>query len=116
MSSPCMGCAKRILESGFITDVIYVDAYRDQSSIEFLVSQGISVQKVNAPTCLTLMDAADAVKSSLLISYMQECFTDTVQQALNEQHKVPKFADIYAQVKFPFHSGLIEAQLYDQGE
>lgn len=99
MSSPCMGCAKRILESGFITDVIYVDAYRDQSSIEFLASQGISVQKVDAPTCLTLMDAADAVKSSLLISYMQECFTDTVQQALNEQHKVPKFADIHAQVK-----------------
>lgn len=99
MSSPCMGCAKRIVESGFITDVIYVDAYRDQSSINYLKTQGISVQKVDAPTCLNLMDAADAVKSSLLISYMQECFTATVQQALLEQNKVPKLADVYAQLK-----------------
>lgn len=98
MSSPCMGCAKRIVESGFITDVIYVDDYRDQTSIKYLESELIEVQKVSGATCLDLMNAADSVKSNLLVSYMQENFTNTVQQALMQQHLVPKFADVYAQV------------------
>lgn len=99
MSSPCMGCAKRIVESGFITDVIYVDDYRDQTSIKYLESELIEVQKVSGATCLDLMNAADSVKSNLLVSYMQENFTNTVQQALMQQHLVPKFADVFAQVK-----------------
>lgn len=35
-SSPCGGCAEKILQYPKITDVVYIDAYRDQDSILYL--------------------------------------------------------------------------------
>jgi len=43
--APCMECAKLIYQSG-ISSVLYRDAYRDVSGVEFLEKSGISVEKV----------------------------------------------------------------------
>lgn len=43
--APCMECAKLIYQSG-ISHVLYRDAYRDSSGVEFLEKSGISVEKV----------------------------------------------------------------------
>jgi dCMP deaminase len=43
--APCMECAKLIYQSG-IGHVLYRDAYRDVSGVEFLEKSGILVEKV----------------------------------------------------------------------
>jgi dCMP deaminase len=40
--SPCRECSKLIVQSG-ITNVFYIEAYKDQSGIEFLQKAGIKV-------------------------------------------------------------------------
>jgi dCMP deaminase len=43
--APCMECAKLIYQSG-ISHVLYRNAYRDTSGVEFLTKSGIEVNKV----------------------------------------------------------------------
>lgn len=43
--SPCIDCAKLILQSG-ISNVYYSENYRDNSGIDFLKKSGITVEKV----------------------------------------------------------------------
>lgn len=42
--APCLDCAKLIYQSG-ISSVLYRDAYRDTSGIEFLEKSGVTVEK-----------------------------------------------------------------------
>lgn len=44
--SPCRECSKLILQAG-ITRVVYRDAYKDNSGIDFLVSANIEVLQIN---------------------------------------------------------------------
>ena len=43
--APCLDCAKLIYQSG-ISSVLYRNAYRDTSGVEFLTKSGIEVNKV----------------------------------------------------------------------
>ena len=43
--APCLDCAKLIYQSG-ISHVLYRNAYRDTSGVEFLTKSGIEVNKV----------------------------------------------------------------------
>jgi dCMP deaminase len=44
--APCLDCAKLIYQSG-ISSVLYRDAYRDTSGIEFLKKSGIEIEKLD---------------------------------------------------------------------
>jgi dCMP deaminase len=44
--APCLDCAKLIYQSG-ISSVLYRDAYRDTSGIEFLKKSGVTVEIVD---------------------------------------------------------------------
>jgi dCMP deaminase len=44
--SPCRMCAKAIINSG-IDEVIYDEAYRDDSSLEILEDAGVKVRHMN---------------------------------------------------------------------
>ena len=46
--SPCIACAKAIINGG-IDKLIYLDLYRDQSSISLLLEAGISVTQHEEP-------------------------------------------------------------------
>jgi len=46
--SPCKDCSKLIVQSG-INRVVYVQAYKDQSGIEFLESAGVKVEQIENP-------------------------------------------------------------------
>lgn len=85
MSSPCTGCASRIIDCGFITDVVYVDDYRDQRGLDLLNYEGISTNKIGADVCTDLISAADKVKANLLVSYMQEKFTTALTQLFTKE-------------------------------
>jgi dCMP deaminase len=43
--SPCKDCSKLVLQSG-ITRLVYQEAYKDTSGIDFLVSAGLEVLKI----------------------------------------------------------------------
>ena len=43
--APCLDCAKLIYQSG-ISSVLYRNAYRDTSGVEFLTKSGVEVNKV----------------------------------------------------------------------
>jgi dCMP deaminase len=43
--APCLDCAKLIYQSG-ISSVLYRDAYRDTSGIEFLKKSGIEIENI----------------------------------------------------------------------
>jgi dCMP deaminase len=43
--APCLDCAKLIYQSG-INSVLYKNAYRDTSGIEFLKKSGIEVENI----------------------------------------------------------------------
>jgi deoxycytidylate deaminase len=75
MSSPCPNCAKRIVNFGSITDVIYVDDYRDQSALDYLRQNGIGVDQVNERQCFDLIRNINSVKGSLISSYLQKELT-----------------------------------------
>lgn len=42
--APCVECAKLIIQSG-ISNVLYMEDYRDSSGVELLIRAGISVEK-----------------------------------------------------------------------
>ena len=44
--APCLDCAKLIYQSG-ISSVLYRDAYRDTSGIEFLKKSGVEIEKLD---------------------------------------------------------------------
>jgi dCMP deaminase len=44
--SPCKECSKLILQSG-ISRVVYIDDYRDQSGVEFLLESGVEIKKLS---------------------------------------------------------------------
>ena len=46
--SPCKDCSKLILQSG-ITRMVYLDAYKDTTAIDFLKSSGIEVVQRELP-------------------------------------------------------------------
>jgi dCMP deaminase len=44
--SPCKDCSKSILQSG-IQRVVYIEEYKDLEGVNFLISSGIQVEKIN---------------------------------------------------------------------
>jgi dCMP deaminase len=44
--SPCKDCSKAILQSG-IQRVVYIEEYKDLEGVNFLISSGIQVEKIN---------------------------------------------------------------------
>jgi dCMP deaminase len=44
--SPCKDCSKSILQSG-IHRVVYIEEYKDLEGVNFLISSGIQVEKIN---------------------------------------------------------------------
>ena len=44
--SPCKDCSKLILQSG-IKRVVYMDAYKDKSGLEFLTNAGVIITQLN---------------------------------------------------------------------
>lgn len=44
--SPCKDCSKLILQSG-IKRVVYMDAYKDKSGLEFLTNAGVTITQLN---------------------------------------------------------------------
>lgn len=46
--SPCKDCSKLIVQSG-IKRVVYVDAYKDVSGVEFLRDSGVKVEQIENP-------------------------------------------------------------------
>lgn len=47
--SPCIECAKLIIQAGIIR-VVYSEAYRDDSGVELLKRAGIEVNEIKIPT------------------------------------------------------------------
>jgi dCMP deaminase len=43
--SPCLNCAKLIIQSG-IKEVVYLEKYRDTSGIDFLKESGLNIRKL----------------------------------------------------------------------
>lgn len=46
--SPCKECSKLILQAG-IERVVYTDAYKDASGLEFLMKAGLEITKIETP-------------------------------------------------------------------
>jgi dCMP deaminase len=46
--SPCKDCSKLIVQSG-ISRVVFVNAYKDQSGVEFLRQAGVNVEQIENP-------------------------------------------------------------------
>jgi dCMP deaminase len=44
--SPCKDCSKLILQSG-IKRVVYMDAYKDKSGLDFLTNAGVIITQLN---------------------------------------------------------------------
>jgi dCMP deaminase len=44
--SPCKDCSKLILQSGIIR-VVYMDAYKDKSGLDFLTNAGVIITQLN---------------------------------------------------------------------
>jgi len=57
-ASPCMECAKLIIQSG-ITRVVYRDAYRLDDGIKLLQRAGITVEQIDSATIETLAKERD---------------------------------------------------------
>lgn len=57
-ASPCMECAKLIIQSG-ITRVVYRDAYRLDDGIKLLQRAGITVEQIDSSTIETLAKERD---------------------------------------------------------
>ena len=57
-ASPCMECAKLIIQSG-ITRVVYRDAYRLDDGIKLLKRAGITVEQIDSATIETLAKERD---------------------------------------------------------
>ena len=47
--SPCKDCSKLILQAG-ITRLVYINSYKDQSGVQFLIEAGVEVEQIENPT------------------------------------------------------------------
>lgn len=46
--SPCKECSKLVIQSG-ISRVVFINAYKDSSGIDFLKNAGVKVEQINNP-------------------------------------------------------------------
>lgn len=46
--SPCKDCSKLILQAG-ISRLVYINGYKDQSGVQFLIEAGVEVEQIENP-------------------------------------------------------------------
>lgn len=71
MSSPCPACAKKIIESNSITDVVYMDGYRDQSGLDLLEKYNINCYQIAPNQHLNLAEMATQIPTNIVVSNIQ---------------------------------------------
>lgn len=77
MSSPCPTCAKQIQTDIPVTDVIYVESYRDQTGVQILKDAGIRCHQLTVQDIEKLIDSVDNVRYEMITAKAigMECLT-----------------------------------------
>ena len=86
MSTPCLDCTKKIVATGKIDHVIFVDSYRVQAGLDLLTAEGITWEQVSEHDLAQLLDTGEQVKFELMVSRFQQNFLKRIQNFITTAH------------------------------
>jgi deoxycytidylate deaminase len=86
MSTPCPDCTKKIVATGKIDHVIFVDSYRVQAGLDLLTAEGITWEQVSEHDLAQLLVTGEQVRFELKVSRFQQHFLNKIQEFITAAH------------------------------